>query len=465
MFAKEIYLQRRRRLCEKVGRGLILLPGNVEMPMSYEGNSFDFRQDSTFLYYFGLDAPSLAGVLDAETGESMLFGNDPSLEDLIWTGPQPTLRESAAAAGVGDTRPLSDLQAVIAAAEAHGRKVHYLPPYQGEITIFLSKLLRIPVSKIFDGKSADLMFAVAEMRERKEECEIEELQRAFEIGYEMHTTAMGLCRAGVRENEIIATIDNIPKLLGGWGVSFPSIVTQHGETLHHRQSRDMLEEGRLLLVDAGGERASHYCSDHTRTYPVGGRFSERQRDIYNIVLEAHDRVPEILRTGMMYVELHRAACTILAEGLRGVGLIRCNAEDAVAAGVIGELFMPHGLGHGIGLDVHDFQAIGERSFDFGPFAERAAASATCAHRATWRLNEGTVLSDEPGIYFIPALIDKVRADGKFRDMVNFDLLESFKDFGGIRIEDDLLVTADGCEIIGDRRIPSTVAELEAVVGQ
>ena len=465
MFSKEIYINRRKRLCEKVGSGLILLPGNVLSPMSYADNTFDFRQDSTFLYFFGLDKPSLAGVIDADTGEATLYGDDVSLEDIIWTGPQPTLRESGENVGVSDAQPFANLADKIAAARNAGRTVHYLPPYQGDITILLSKLLGITTDEIFGRKSADLIFAVAEMREKKEECELEELRKAYEIGYAMHSIAMQMCRPGVCEYEIAAVINSIPKQNGGWGVSFPSIVTQHGETLHNSPTTAKLESGRLLLVDAGGERSSHYCSDHTRTYPVNGKFTDRQRDIYNIVLAAHDRVPEVLKPGMMYTELHRAACLVLAEGLHDVGLVKCSAEDAVGAGVISGLFMPHGLSHGIGLDVHDFQAIGERSFCYDLYAQRAAESGTCAHRATWRLNPGTVLSNEPGIYFIPALIDKVRAEGHFAGMVDFDKLETFKDFGGIRIEDDLIVADTGCEIIGDGRIPLTVEELEAAVGR
>ena len=465
MFGKEVYIQRRKRLCQKVGKGIILLPGNVLQPMSYADNAFDFRQDSTFLYYFGLDLPSLAGVIDAESGEAILYGNDISIEDLIWTGPQPTIHELGESVGVSDTRPLSKLPELTCTALRAGRTVHWLPPYQSEIEQLLKRLLGLNSGELFAGKSADLIFAVAEMREKKEECELEELRKAFDIGYEMHTTAMKMCRAGVRENEITGTINAIPKRMGGWGLSFPSIVTQHGETLHNSPTTDPLVDGRLLLVDAGGERESHYCSDHTRTYPVSGRFTAKQKEIYEIVLRAHDRVPELLVPGMLYSDLHRAASLILAEGLHDAGLIRCTAEDAVEAGVISGLFMPHGLGHGIGLDVHDFQAIGERSFSYDLYAERAAESATCAHRATWRLNEGTVLSDEPGIYFIPALIDKVRAEGAFKGLVDFDKLETYKDFGGIRIEDDLIVTAAGCEIIGDRHIPSTVEELEAAAGR
>jgi Xaa-Pro aminopeptidase len=339
------------------------------------------------------------------------------------------------------------------------RRVHYLPPYRGESKMLISSLLGLVIEMLHEHKSIDLMFAVAEMREVKSDEEVEQLENAFLIGYEMHTAAMKMCREGVIEREITGRIEGIAKSMG-LGVSFPSIVSQHGETLHNLNSEGVLENGRLLLVDCGGENLMNYISDHTRTYPVSGKFTQKQREIYEIVLAAHDHIAKIVRPEMMYMtDVHRAAYLSLAEGLRSIGLINGSAEDAVEAGAM-TMFMPHGLGHGIGLDVHDCENIGERSFDYSQVAERAAQSATCLHRATWRLRKGTVLSDEPGIYFIPALIDKCRAEGKYSGIVNYDRLESYRDFGGIRIEDDLLVTEGGCRIIGSKKIPVTVAELE-----
>ena len=307
------------------------------------------------------------------------------------------------------------------------------------------------------------MFAVAEMREVKSDEEIAELEKAFHIGCDMHLTAMRMCRAGVVEREIAGAIEGVAKSQG-LGVSFPSIVSQHGETLHNLHCDGILENGRLLLCDAGGESVANYCSDHTRTYPVSGRFTDRQRDIYNIVLRAHNEAPQYMRTGAKYADVHRAAYTILAEGLRSLGLINGSAEDAVEAGAM-YMFMPHGLSHGLGMDVHDCEAMGERSFDFASIRERAEASATCVYRAAWRLRKGTVMSDEPGIYFIPALIDKSRSEGLYKGIVNYDALDSYRDFGGIRIEDDIEVTDNGGRIIGDKRIPVTVEELESVVGR
>ena len=463
MFSAKTYTARRQELRTKIGSGILLFPGNLAAPNNYPNNAYYFRQDSSFLYYFGLNIPAVTGLIDIEAGTEELYGDDFTVEDIIWTGPQPTLRELGAEVGVAATFPSEALAARLRKAVAQGRRIHFLPPYRGETKLQLAELLGIAPALLHDYKSVDLMLAVAEMREKKSEEEIEEMERAFRIGYEMHTTAMRMCRPGIVERQIAGAIEGIAKSAGS-GVSFPSIVSQHGETLHNLNADGVLEEGRLLLCDAGAETVNNYCSDHTRTYPVGGRFTDRQRDVYNIVLAAHDHVAGIVRPGMMYTELHNAAYTVLAEGLIGLGLLKGTAADAVAAGAM-TLFMPHGLGHGLGMDVHDCEAMGERSFDFSTIAERAAASASCIYRAAWRLEPGTVLTDEPGLYFIPALIDKCRAEGKYAGIVDYDALEGYRDFGGIRIEDDLLVTATGCRMLGDRKIPVTVDELEAVVGR
>ena len=463
MFAKETYISRRNELARRVGRGLILLPGNPEVPNNYPNNTYYFRQDSTFRYYFGLDIPSMMGVIDAESGEAMLFGDDFTVEDIIWTGPMPTIAEQGAEVGVERTFPLAEVRTLLRKAIEQNRPVHYLPPYRAELKISLAELLGIRLDMLHERKSLDLMFAVAEMREKKSAEEVEALERAFKIGYQMHITAMRMCRPGVVEREIAGRLEGIAKSYGQ-GVSFPTIVTQHGEILHNHNHDGVLEAGRLLLVDGGGESVEGYCSDHTRTYPVSGKFTDLQRDIYNIVLRAHGEVKNLIKPGMMYNDIHRAAYLSLADGLKGMGLIKSTPEDAVAAGAL-YLFMPHGLGHGMGMDVHDLENIGERSFDFTTVAERAAASATCIHRSTWRVEPGTVMSDEPGIYFIPALIDKCRAEGKFAGIVDYDALDAYRTFGGIRIEDDVLVTETGSRFIGDKLLPLSVEELEAVVGK
>lgn len=463
MFSASTYAARRATLRSKIGGGLVLLPGNPLTPNNYPNNAYYFRQDSSFRYFFGLNVPSVAGVIDADSGEEALYGDDFTVEDIVWTGPQPTLRELGAGAGVAATFPMAELAGRLRKAIAQGRRIHFLPPYRGETKLQLAELLGIAPALLHDYKSVELMLAVAEMRETKSAEEIGAMERAFAIGYEMHTTAMRMCRPGGVEREIAGAIEGIAKSKGQ-GVSFPSIVTQHGETLHNLCADGVLEEGRLLLCDAGAESVEGYCSDHTRTYPVGGRFTPRQRAMYEIVLAAHDRVARIVKPGMMYTEVHEAAYETLAEGLIAEGLLKGTAADAVASGAL-TMFMPHGLGHGLGMDVHDCEAMGERSFDFASIARRAAESATCIYRAAWRLRPGTVLTDEPGLYFIPALIDKCRAEGRYAGIVDYDALEAYRDFGGIRIEDDLLVTDEGCRMLGDRRLPVTVEELEAVVGR
>lgn len=465
MFSPATYTARRAELCRRIGNGLILIPGNMEASYNYPNNTYHFRQDGTFLYYFGLNLPNFFGVLDAATGEVTLFGDDVTVDDIIWMGPQPTVVELGAQVGVVNTLPLDALAGFISVAVKGGAPVHYLPPYRGKTTLQLCSLLGKSPEQLLKEMSVDLMFAVAEMREVKSAEEIEAMERAFHIGYAMHTTAMKMCRAGVVEREIAGAIEGIA-LGQGAGISFTSIVSQHGETLHNHNYDGVLENGRLLLVDAGAESVENYCSDHTRTFPVSGKFTEQQRDIYNIVLAAHQQAPENMRAGAMYMEdVHRKAQLTLAEGLKGVGLINGSAEDAVAAGAM-FLFMPHGLSHGMGIDVHDCEAMGERSYDFSALAERAAASGTCIHRSTWRLKEGTVMSNEPGIYFIPALIDKSRNEGLYKGIVNYDKLDNYRTFGGIRIEDDVVVTKDGGRVIGgDKKIPVTVEELEDILSR
>lgn len=464
MFKPEIYKNRRAELRRRIGSGLILLPGNTYSPNNYPNNAYYFRQDSTFRYYFGLNVPSLVGVLDADSGEEWLFGDDFTVEDIIWTGPQPRLAEMGAEVAIEHTAPLKELTPLVRRAIQLGRHIHYLPIYRGETKLQFSELLGIAPSLLHDYKSVDLMFAVAEMREKKGPEEIEALERAFKIGYAMHTAAMKMCRPGISEREIAGKMAGIAHSMGQ-GVSFPTISSQHGETLHNLNQDGILESGRLLLVDGGGESLEGYCSDHTRTYPVSGKFTDKQRDIYEIVRRTHHHIAEIIRPGMMYhTDIHLECYRSLAEGLIELGLMNGKAEDTVAAGAM-YLFMPHGLGHGLGMDVHDCEAFGERSFDFSSIRERAEASATCIYRSAWRIQPGTVMSDEPGIYFIPALIDKCRAEGKFQGIVNYDKLDAYRDFGGIRIEDDILVTEDGSRMIGDKMLPVTIDELEAFVGR
>ena len=463
MFTADIYSARRAELRRRIGKGIILLPGNVESPFNYPNNTFHFRQDSTFIYFFGHSVPALAGVIDVESGEETLYGDDFTVEDIIWMGPQPTIRDFADEVGVAQSKPMAKLQEDVRRAISLGREVHYLPPYRGETILMMSDMLGIHPSMLHARKSWDLLFAVAEMRERKGEEEIAALEEAFEIGYQMHTAAMRNTRAGRTEHEVAGIVDGMA-LRYGTGVSFTTILSQHGEVLHNHDHSGTMQDGRLVLCDAGGEHLNGYVSDHTRTFPVSGKFTQKQKDIYNIVLAAHDAAAAALRPNMMYTEYSDAAFHTLIEGLKGLDLVRGSVDDAIAAGAA-YLFMPHGLGHGIGLDVHDCENIGERSFSFAEVEERAKQSACCITRAWWRLQPGTVLSTEPGIYYVPDLIDKYKAEGKCKGIVNYDKLEEYRDFGGIRLEDDMIVTATGSKQIGSKQIPITVEDVEAVLGQ
>ena len=463
MFAKEIYIRRRSALCGKMGSGLILIPGNMLTPNNYLNNAYYFRQDSSFLYYFGLNTPALVGLIDADSGEVALYGDDFTVEDIIWTGPQPSLREQGAEAGVSNSFPLADLKTHLTKAIVQGRRIHYLPPYRGETKLLLADLLGLKPGALHDHKSVELMMAVAEMREKKGPEEIEELEKSFHIGYAMHTTAMKMCRPGIVEREIAGTIEGISKAFGR-GVSFPPIVSQHGETLHNLHSDGVLQNGRLLLCDAGAEGLSYYCSDHTRTYPVSGKFTQKQKDIYNIVLAAHDRVAAMIAPHMPYMDIHNASYRILAEGLISLGLMRGTAEDAVAAGAM-TLFMPHGLGHMMGIDVHDMEDLGQCYVGYDDETRPSDQFGLASLRMGRRLQEGFVITDEPGCYFIPALIDKWRAENINSEFLNFDAIDKFKDFGGIRLEDDILITPEGSRFTGEKHIPITIEEVEKIMNE
>ncbi len=459
MFAKEVYISRREALIKRMGcSGIALIPGNELSPNSYANNPYYFRQDATFRYFFGSDRPSLWGVVDLDSGDQMLFGEECSLTDLIWTGAQPSMADIGAEVGVSKSYPISKLKEYIFGAQDVGRRIHILPPYRGETKISLSELLNIPISGLDDLLSGELIFAVAELRERKSAEEIAAIEESYEIGYQLHTTAMRMCKPGVVEREIGGALEGISRQMGA-GVSFPPICTQHGETLHNTEREGVLTSGRLMLCDAGGESLEGYCSDHTRTYPINGKFTDIQRDIYNVVLRAKCRVNEIARPKMLYTDLQRATYFSLAEGLRELGFMHGDVEDIVDSGAI-SMLMPHGVGHGLGLDVHDCEALGERTFDLSRFTEQVEKSTSCIIRSRWILDEGTVLTNEPGLYFIPALIEQRRAEGLYKGVANFDKIAKYLDFGGIRIEDDLVITSTGCYEVGDVKIPITTSEIE-----
>jgi Xaa-Pro aminopeptidase len=427
--------------------------GHTESPINYPNNAYAFRQDSSFLYYFGLALPDLAGVIDTDSGEDMLFGDDFTVSDIIWMGPQPSVVELAAQVGVAKTAPLAALAEVIARAVAMGREIHILPPYRGETKMAIERL--VPGGLNF---SQMLINAVVSMRDKKSDEEIAQIEEACEVGYRMHRAAMRMCRPGATEREIAGAIEGIAHQ-GGWGTSFHSIVSQHGETLHNHSHDGILENGRMLLVDAGAEAVSGYASDFTRTMPVSGKFTARQKEIYDIVLAANNHAFEISGPGMRYVDVHLAAARVLVEGLKGLGFVRGDVTEAVSAGVHG-LFMPHGLGHQMGLDVHDMEDLGQNNVGYDALTPWSDHPSVRHCRMARTLEVGMVVTVEPGIYFIPAYIAQWKKEGTCAEFINFAKMEEWADFGGIRLEDDLLVTSTGNRMLGARRIPITTAEVE-----
>ena len=460
MFDSKVYTDRRNRLRDKIESGLILFPGNPEVSFNYPANTYHFRQDSNFLYFFGLDHPDLAGIIDVDNGTDTIFGNDVDLDDIIWMGPQPALSDRAARAGVQQTAPLAEMLKVVAEARSKGRKIHFVPPYRGESYIQLAALFGIPVAEVRDNVSEDLIRAVVSLRSVKDEHEIAEIEKAVDIAYEMHTTSMRMAMPGRVEREIAGAIEGISLSLGG-PVSFPIILSIHGETLHNHFHGNVLEAGRMMVTDAGAETTMHYASDITRTVPVGGRFNARQKDIYEIVLEANVKAIEATAPGVSNRDLHMLAAKVIATGLKNLGLMKGNVDDAVKEGAHA-MFFPHGLGHMMGLDVHDMEGLGENYVGYDEEIKRSKQFGTAFLRLGRKHQPGFVFTIEPGIYFIPALIDQWKREGKFTEFINYEKVESFKDFGGIRIEDDVLVTETGYRVLG-KPIPKTVAEIETTM--
>lgn len=460
MFSKEIYQQRRNKLKACMNGGVLLFVGNNEAPFNYTDNTYTFRQDSTFLYLFGIDKPGLVGIIDADNGTDMLFGTSADMDDIIWMGPQMSLREQAKQVCINAIDTPEKLQATITQAISSNRTVHYVPPYRGETIIYMASLLGTNNEEVVNGASRQLIDAMISLRSIKEPCEIEEIERQMPIGYAMHTVAMTMAQEGAREREIMARLEAIA-LAGGGPVSFPTICSIHGETLHNHSYNNTLRNGNLLLVDAGCESAMHYATDHTRTTPVGGVFSDRQKEIYQIVLNTNNVVREAIKPDIFYKDIHMLASRTIAQGLKDLGLMKGDIDEAVKQGAHA-MFFPHGIGHMLGLDVHDMENYNDTLVGYDAEIERSKQFGLSALRLGRRLKAGFVVTDEPGIYFIPTLIDKWRAEKMHTDFICYDKVEKYKDFGGIRLEDDILVTEDGSRILGDR-IPIDINDIETTV--
>ena len=460
MFSKETYVSRRAELKKLVKSGIIILFGNNDSPANYPNNAYSpFRQDSSFLYYFGQKRDGLVGIIDIDNDMETLIGDDISVEDIVWYGSVDSVHDMAQQVGVANTAPMKTLKTICNDALRLKRKVHFLPPYRFDIKLQVFDLLGIHPNQQKESASMDLIKAVVKMRSAKEPQEIEELERAAVIGYKMHTTAMRMCKPGAIEQNIAGYLKGIAH---GYGAmeSFATILSQHGEIMHGAPSMNPLEDGRLLLVDAGAETINNYCSDNTRTMPVNGKFTQRQLEIYSIVEECHDYALKAARPGVKYWDVHFGVCRLMTDRLKELGLMKGDTDEAVAAGAHA-MFLCHGLGHMMGMDVHDMENFDQINVGFDeetrPNLEQFGTNCLRMGR---RLEEGFVVTDEPGIYFIPALIDDWRSKGLHKDFINYDMLETYKDFGGIRIEDDLLITKDGCRFLGKDRIPYHPKDVE-----
>lgn len=450
MFQKEVYVARRQKLCSGMSkifnaRGIVIFIGAEESPINYPSNAYKFRQDSSFLYYWGLNDPSLCAILDLESGSQTIYGDDVTLDDIIWMGPQTSVAEKAAGVGVGTVAPRCQFDDDVLKAVNAGRQIHFLKPYQASVQVIIAAL--VPGVE----PSLALTKQVISQRLVKEECEIEEIRKAAAVGYEMHMTGFEAMQEGVSEAAIAAKMYEVT-LRHGWGTSFNTICSQHGETLHNVTYDGIITPGKLLLVDAGAEINSGYCSDFTRTYPCSSAFTAQQKEIYDIVVGCNNFAMSLARPGITYSEVHTQTMYRMLEDLKALGLVHGDIQEMFQAGIAG-LFMPHGLGHNMGLDVHDMEGLGEDLVGYDEDQKRSTIPGLRSLRMARKLVPGHVITDEPGIYFIPDLIEKYRADGIGLNMVNYEKLKTYYNFGGIRIEDDLLITNDGCRIVGDQRLP------------
>ena len=470
MFSKDVYARRRQTLVAKMAdsaaegkRGIALFIGNTEAPAQYKDNCYKFRQDSTWLYFFGIDQPLYAAIIDLDNGNETVFANDVEIGDIIWMGPQPSVASVAASVGVEKSAPYTDLNAAVAKVLAEGRPVHFVKPSRYYNTMKIASLLGCGTDEVAGRFSLALTKAIISMRLVKEDCEIEAIDDACNLGYEMHTVARNSIVPGIIEQEIVGKMDGVT-LSKGWGVSFPTILTQHGETLHNHLHDKIIEPGKLMVIDAGAESNVHYASDFTRTYPTSGKFTAKQREIYQIVCDCNVFAFSMTRPGISYREVHLKTMHLMLEELRALDIVRGDVQDMVEAGIAG-LFMPHGLGHNMGLDVHDMEDYGENYVGYDDDQKRSSQLGLGSLRMARKLVPGNVITDEPGIYFIPALIEKWKSEKTDQGFVNYSKLESYYDFGGIRLEDDVLVTADGARRLGKERLPISPDDVEAAMAK
>ena len=460
MFEPQIYTDRRNALKTKFDSGIILFLGNEESAANYTANTYSFRQDSSFLYYFGLDLPGLAATIDVDNNIDTIYGNDFTVDDIVWMGPQPAMQQRAEMAGEVKAEQADKLAEFLKDSITRGKKVHLLPQYRPKNLLKISSLLGIYPDRVNDYISEKLIRSVVEQRSVKSEEEIKEIDFAVDIANKMHTTAMRMLKPGISEKKIAGMIEGIALSLGN-GLSFRPIVSIHGETLHNHSHENIVKDGDLLVNDSGAETKLYYASDITRTLPVNGKFSQKQKEIYEIVLKAEMQAIEEVKPDVYNKDLHMLAARTIVDGLKNIGLMHGDTDDALDVGAHA-LFFPHGLGHMMGLDVHDLEGLGENFVGYDEEITRSPQFGLSYLRLAKKLKPGYVFTVEPGIYFIPELIDQWKAESKHDEYINYDKVEEYSDFGGIRIEDDVLVTDDGYRVLGSKPIPKSVVEVEAL---
>ncbi len=458
MFDKEIYISRRKVLKENIKQGVILFFGNDETPMNYPDNPYHFRQHSSFLYYFGLDYPALSALIDLDNGTETIFGEDLSIDDIVWTGKLPTIKEMSEKSGVQDVLPMVKLYTILREATASGRNIHFLPPFRPENKIKLLKLLNIRPDQFTLKSSEELVKVVVSQREIKSDVEIAEIDKAVNWTVDMHEAAIKYARPGMLESEISALVTKIPLERQGT-LSFPIIATVKGEVLHNHYHGNTLEKGQLFLLDAGAETPLHYAGDLTSTFPVSKKFTKKQKDFYQLVLNAHYGAVSLLKPGIPFKDVHLEACRIIFEGLKDFGLVKGNTEDAIHEGAHA-MFFPTGLGHMMGLDVHDMEDLGESHVGYNG-EPKSSQFGLKSLRLAKELKSGFVITVEPGIYFIPELIDLWSSEKKLSQFINYSKVKKMIGFGGIRIEQDYLITNDGYRLLG-RKKPMEIDEIESL---
>jgi Xaa-Pro aminopeptidase len=463
MFAAHIYQDRRRRLMQEMKSGILLFIGNDESPINYPDNLYAFRQDSSFLYYWGIDLPGLAAIIDIDTEREILYGRDPTLEDKIWTGPLPSIEALGLKCGARHVASFDRLEADLKQANQKGGDIHFLPQYRSQNLIKVQIWLGINTALVNSSSSGAFIRAIVAQRSIKAKEEIEQIETALDITHEMHSMAMKISKPGIYEKEVAGAITGLAYSRGAAGLAYPPIFTVKGHIQHNPCHENLMQAGDIIVNDSAAESPMRYASDITRTFPVGGKFSQQQREIYTIVFEAQTKAIEAIQPGVEYRQIHFLACTHLAAGLRSLGLMKGDIDSAVAAGAH-TLFMPCGLGHMLGLDVHDMEALGEDYVGYTDSIQRSEQFGTSKLRLARALEPGFVVTVEPGLYFIPELIDQWMAKKKLQEFIDYSKIEAYRNFSGVRIEDNVLVHKDGCRVLG-KPIPKSIQEVEALSSQ